>query len=239
MPRRKPFSVSVVIPGRNEEGNLKPCFEVVSSVLDDLFAEWEIIIVDDGSTDETGVLADRLASEHTRVQVLHLEGGGFAEAYRRGAAVATGRYVALIPGDNEIQTLSVRAIFEAVGTADLVVPVTANQYDRPWLRRTLSRSFTGMVNACFGHGFRYYQGPTVYPAELLRRLPVTTRGFAFLCEMLVRALGAGYRAVEVPMYLQPRAAGTSKAVSVYNIVTSLRTLAVLVWDVKIRRRPLR
>lgn len=239
MSRPAASSVSVVIPARNEEGNLKPCVEVVSAVLDDLFPEWEIIIVDDGSTDETGQLADCLASEHERVKALHLAGGGFAEAYRRGAQIATGQYVALIPGDNEIQALSVRAIFEAVGTADLVVPVTANQYDRPWLRRTLSRSFTGMVNTLFGHGFRYYQGPTVYPAELLRRLPVTTRGFAFLCEMLVRALGAGYRAVEVPMYLQPRAAGTSKAVSFYNIATSLRTLGVLAWDIKVRRCPLR
>jgi glycosyltransferase involved in cell wall biosynthesis len=232
-------SVSVVIPARNEEGNLKPCLEVVVAALDDAFAEWEIIIVDDGSTDGTGALAERLASESDRLRVVRLDGRGFAAAYRRGLALATCEYVALIPGDNEIQPLSVRAIFEAVGTADVIVPFTANQADRPWLRRTLSRAFTTTVNTLFGFRLRYYQGPCVYPVELVRRLPVTTTGFAFLAEMLVRALTSGCRGVEVPMHIQPRASGRSKAVSLHNVVTALRTLVVLVWDVKVRRAPLR
>jgi glycosyltransferase involved in cell wall biosynthesis len=232
-------SVSVVIPARNEEGNLKPCVQTVVAILADLFVDWEIIVVDDGSADGTGALADKLAFEIPGVRVVHhASAQGFSGSYRHGVALAAKRYVAVVPGDNEIQPISLRAIFEAVGTADIVVPFTANQEIRPWLRRTLSRTFTLTVNALFGHRFRYYQGPAIYPAEVVRALPDTSRGFVFLTEMLVRALASGRSAAQVPMLIQPRQFGTSSAVSLYNVMTALRTLAVLVRDVKIRRRPL-
>jgi hypothetical protein len=84
----------------------------------------------------------------------------------------------------------------------------------------------------------YYQAPTVYPADLLRTLRTTTGAFVFLTEMLVRALSTGRSYVQVPMYVQPREYGASSAVSLYNVTSALYTLAVLVRDVKIRRRPL-
>ena len=233
------MSISVVIPARNEEGNLKACVQAVVAVVADLFRTYEVIIVDDGSTDGTPALADTLASESPNIQVVHhARGGGFARAYRAGASRAHGEWVAVIPGDNEIQAVSLREIFEAVGTSDIVVPVTVNQESRPWVRRTLSRLFTGTVNALFGHRLRYYQGPAIYRADVLHTLPSGSSGFVFLTEMLVRALACGHRAVEVPMYVQPRQFGTSRAVSLYNVAAALRTLAHLVWDIKIRRRPL-
>jgi dolichol-phosphate mannosyltransferase len=232
-------SLSVVIPARNEEGNLKGCVHAVLAALDGLFAKCEILIVDDGSTDGTGALADQLAAEIPGVRVVHNPTGtGFARAYRRGLELATGEYVGLIPGDNEIQPVSMRAIFEAVGTAEIVTPFTANQQDRPWLRRVLSRTFTGTVNTLFGLRLRYFQGPSVYPTALVRRIPTTTRGYAFLAEMLIRALAAGHRAVEVPMFIQPRQFGSSGAVTARNVITSLKTVALVLWDVKVRRRPL-
>ncbi len=232
--------ISVVIPARNEEGNLKPCVETVIGALDGVTDDYEIIIVNDGSTDGTGALAERLAAELQGVRVVHnAQGLGFARAYRYGAGLASKAYIALVPGDNEIQPASMRAIFQAVGSADIVAPFTANQESRPWLRQALSRTFTGTVNFLFGYNLRYYQGACVYPAGVLRTLPVTTTGFVFLTEMLVRALAAGYRPAPVPMYIQERQFGASRAVTIRNVVTALKTLAWLVWDVKVRRRPLR
>ncbi len=196
--------------------------------------------MNDGSTDGTAALAERLATEVGGMRVVHHhQSEGFAASYRDGANLATKDYVALIPGDNEIQPMSVRAAFEAIGTADVVVPVTVNQEDRPWLRRTLSLGFTATANTLFGLDFRYFQGPTIYPTSLLQRLPTTTRGFVFLAEMLVRAVTSGHTAVQVPMYIQARRFGSSRAVSLQNFVTALKTLAVLFWDVRVRRRPLR
>lgn len=233
-------SVSVIVPARNEEGNLKACVQTVVAALDEVSDDYEILIVNDGSTDGTGALADRLASELPGVRVIHnLTGSGFAEAYRRGLQAAAKEYVALIPGDNEIQPMSVRAILDAIGQADVVVPITANQEARPWLRRRLSRVFTGMVNLLFGFNLRYFQGPCVYRAAAVRAMPVRTTGYAFLTEMLVRSLAAGHRAIEVPMYVQTRQFGASRAVSAGNVITALQTLVRLIWLVHVRREPLK
>lgn len=232
-------SLSVVIPARNEEGNLEACVETVLEALEGITEDYELIIVDDGSTDGTGALAERLVTKLRGVKVVHNAPAlGFAAAYRHGAGLASKAYVALIPGDNEIQPSSVRAIFEAIGKADLVVPFTVNQDSRPWVRQQLSRTFTNTVNFLFGFDLRYYQGPCIYPAGVLRALRVTTGGFVFLTEMLVRALAAGFRPVEVPMYIQARRFGASSAVTTRNVATALKTVARLFWDIKVRRRPL-
>lgn len=240
MTTARPLSMSVVIPARNEEGNLKACVETVIGALTGVIADYEIIIVNDGSTDGTAALAERIAAEVAGVRVIHnARSEGFAGAYRRAMQAATKAYVAIVPGDNEMRPDSVRTIFEAVGTADIIVPVTANQEDRPRLRRVLSRTFTGSVNLLFSLRFGYFQGPSIYPTELVRSLPRPSSGFVFLTEMLVRSVSAGYEAVQVPMFIQPRRFGASSSLSFANVVAALRTVGRLFWEIRILRRPLR
>lgn len=229
-----------MIPARNEEGNLKACVDTVLAGLAGVVSDYEVIIVNDGSTDGTAALADRIAAEAPGVRVIHNAlGEGFAGAYRRAMQSATKAYVALIPGDNEIRPDSVRTIFEAVGSAEIVVPVTANQEDRPWLRRVLSRTFTGSVNLLFSLRFGYFQGPAIYPTDLVRSLPRPSSGFVFLTEMLVRSVSAGHRAVQVPMFIQPRQFGVSSSLSFANVFAAVRTVGRLFWEIRILGRPLR
>jgi len=235
----RPRSFSVVVPARNEEGNLKACVQMLVRLLDEHFEDYEIIVCNDGSTDGTGPLADALAAQYPAVRVIHQSPSrGFAESYQRGLQLARCAYVGLIPGDNELLEESVAAICAHVGRADIVIPSIANQEVRPWLRRHISVNYTAVVNVLFRQRLRYFQGPCVYPTELARRLRISTRGFPFLTEMLVRALVAGYSSVEIPMYLTPRTYGKSRALSWINVRTTLKTLAILVRDVYIRRRPL-
>lgn len=76
----------------------------VHSICAQTYRNLEIIVVDDGSTDETGVLCDRLAEEDNRVRVIHKENGGPAEARNRGIAVARGRYIGFVDGDDWIDS---------------------------------------------------------------------------------------------------------------------------------------
>src|SRR6266508_1325533 len=104
-------ALSVVIPAYNEAGNLERAVqEVVRAALD--FDDYEILIVNDGSSDETGQLADRLARETPRVSAIHHpDNQGFAAAYRTGLAAARMDYFTFVPGDNEIRPESVQQIF--------------------------------------------------------------------------------------------------------------------------------
>jgi dolichol-phosphate mannosyltransferase len=229
-------SLSVIITAYNERENLDATVNLVLRSLEGLFTEYEIIIVDDCSTEGTGEVADRLAERNPAVRVLHHPHNlGFAASYRHGVAEAQMRNVGLVTGDNEMRLESVRAIFAAVGTADLVIPYQANQQDRPLVRRTLSRLFTWSVNALFGLRLRYFQGPCVYPTDLAQRLPVTTSGFAALTEMLVRTVKAGHSYVQVPMYVQPRVYGRSTALSLRNVATAAVTVVRLYVQLRLCR----
>lgn len=197
--------------------------------------DYEIVLVDDGSTDDTGEIADRLAERIDSVTVVHhAVNRGFAAAYRSGLERARMAYVTFLPGDNEVALESVVNIFAAVGSADLVIPYHATPWKRAWHRRVLTWVCVTEINLLFGWHQRYYQGPTVYPTKLAQRLPVTTRQFFFVTEMLTHALTAGFTSVEVGLTHQERSYGRSKAVAWSNVVNAESTILRLWWNVRIR-----
>jgi teichuronic acid biosynthesis glycosyltransferase TuaG len=98
MPAWKPGLVSVVMPAHNSEGSLS---ESVQSVLAQTYADWELIVIDDASTDGTLALARQLASGNPRIRVLPLEQNvGVAEARNRGIGAARGQYLAFLDSDD-------------------------------------------------------------------------------------------------------------------------------------------
>ena len=231
-----PRSLSVLVPAYNEAQNLGPAVQDVLAAgagLDGL----EVLIVDDGSTDGTGEVAEQLAHAHEQVIALHHERNrGFVAAYDTAVAQARMSYFTFVPGDHEVAPESVRSIFAAIGSADLVVPYHATPWRRPWLRRLLTWVCTTEVNLLFGWRLRYYQGPVVYPTALARALPRQARGFFFATEMLVNALDAGYSFKEVGLAHQERAYGRSKAVAISNIVDAEKTILRLWWTIRVRGR---
>jgi hypothetical protein len=228
-------SVSVVVPAFNEEKNLEPAVRDIVDAAAEL-DEVEVLIVDDGSTDATLTVAEGLAREFPQVSVIkHQRNQGFGAAYLDGLRQARLRHFTSAPGDHEINIESLRDMFRAVGTADLVVPYHATPQERTWFRRFLTRACTLELNCLFGWRLRYYQGPTIYPTTLARAIPVLTHGFFLPTVMLAHALAAGYTITEVGLRHQERAYGRSKAVSVGNILVAERTILRLWWLLCIRR----
>jgi glycosyltransferase involved in cell wall biosynthesis len=226
--------MSVIVPAYNELGNLEGAVRDVVYALRG-FDEYEVILVDDGSTDGTAELADRLATELDRVRVVHHERNlGFSASYQRGLAEARMAYVTFVPGDHEVALESVEAILGAVGEADLVVPYHGTPWNRSWHRRILTWICTTQLNLLFGRRLKYFQGPTVYPTELARLLPINSTGFFFATEMLVNALMLGYSWIEVPLTHRERTYGHSKAVRLSNIVNGQLTIVRLWWTVRVR-----
>jgi glycosyltransferase involved in cell wall biosynthesis len=227
--------VSVFVPAYNEAANLEGALrDIVGAAA--VLADYEVIVVNDGSRDGTGQLAERLAQENRRIRVVHQPRNlGIAAAYERALDEAKLEYFSFLPGDGEIAPQSIRDILAAVGTADIVAPYHGNSRARQLHRRVLTWTSTTLVNTLFGLRMRYFQGPCIYQTPLARRLPKTAGGFYFLTEMLVHAVRAGYSYVEVPLTHQDRSHGRSKAVSVRNVLKALRAIAILWWAIHIRK----
>jgi dolichol-phosphate mannosyltransferase len=229
-------TLSVLIPAFNEAANLEGS---VRDVLDAGRAvdEIEVLIVNDGSTDDTAAVAECLATDLPDVRVIHHPvNRGFGAAYATALQQARLNYFTFVPGDHEVALESVHAIFGAIGAADVVVPYHGTPWKRPWARRVLTWVCTTELNLLFGWRLRYYQGPAVYPTAIARQLPRTTRGFFFATEMLVNAIAAGCSYVEVGLTHQERAYGRSKAVALSNIIDAERTILRLWWNVRVRGR---
>ena len=78
--------ISVIVPAYNVEAFLEKC---VTSIIQQTYNNLEIILIDDGSTDNTGVLCDQIAREDSRIVVLHKENGGLSDARNAGLDVCT------------------------------------------------------------------------------------------------------------------------------------------------------
>ena len=92
--------ISVVVPVYNVENYLEKC---VSSITNQTYKNLEIILVNDGSKDNSGAICDDLAKNDSRIKVIHKENGGLSDARNTGINVATGEYIGFVDSDDWIE----------------------------------------------------------------------------------------------------------------------------------------
>jgi len=232
-------SLTIIVPALNEEQNLQPAISEIIRCIDQLGVEYEILLFNDCSTDETGTVADSLARSSSRIQVFHNERrlniGGI---YKAGIRRARYEYCLLLPGDNEVLVEEVVKSLRLLDQADLAVTYIANQDIRPFIRRFLSRCYTIIVNTLFGLSFKYTNGSNTCRTDLLREIEIKTEGFSYQTETLVKLVRQGVNFVEVGVNLRGRAHGKSSALALRNWIKVFKAIATLWWDVRISNRHL-
>ncbi len=216
--RSSATSVAVIVPTYDERDNLGE----LHSRLRQLPEAHTLLIVDDGSPDGTGDLAERLSSEDPRVHVLHRAAkSGYASALREGMAWALGhgaRTVITMDADLSHDPAAIPPLLAALQAADVAVGsryVSGGRTEHwPWTRELLSRLGNRFIRALLGPavrdwtgGFRAYRADAVLQAQLLE---TASAGYAFGMEALYRCVLSGLRVVEVPIIFSDRRAGRSK-----------------------------
>jgi glycosyltransferase involved in cell wall biosynthesis len=220
-----------VIPCFNEEDNVEP---TVGSVRDAMGErnEYEVIFVNDASTDHTLERMHHLAAEDPRIRVLDNPFNlGFGGSYKRGAHAATATYVMMLPGDDGFPGQSIAEIISHAGDADIIIPIVTNRGARHWFRAFASNGFTALLNWMFWLDVGYYNGAVLQRNELLRTIEIRTNSFAYQAEALVKLIARGATYKHCYVSIQERAAGRSSALSLKNQIavwgTILHLLAVV------------
>ena len=192
---------------------------------------FEIILIDDGSSDHTGQIMDRLALQLPRVRVIHNATNlGLGAAYRRGVREARLDHVMMLCGDGGLPAVSLPPIIEKIGTADIVVPYMTNlsQIKTP-MRYLISRTYTNLLNLLCGHRIHYYNGLPVHRRALLDQITITSTGFGFQGEILVKLLKSGCSYVQVGV-LGAETTNKTSIFRVRNVFSVTATLLKLVLE---------
>lgn len=225
-------SISIIVAALDEQDGLAPSVHAVQAALDDI-CSYEIIIVDDGSRDRTGAMADDLAARNASIRVVHNPCTlGLGASYRRGFELARGQYTLLIPADNETPSDTIRAIAKQAGRADIILTHTLNWYIRPVHRWILSHLYTAIVNALFGLRLRYYNGNCLIRSAALRAIPLDTSGSTYMTAILVRLLEQGYGYADIGIMLQPRC-GTRRRLRLRSFIDVARSIGRLWLEVRL------
>jgi glycosyltransferase involved in cell wall biosynthesis len=203
-----PF-LTVFIPAYNEVSSLANCVAVILAKMDELEVPVEILVVDDGSRDGTGALADELAARQRRVRVVHHAtnlgiGGAFLTAVRE----ASSEWMILVPADLALHPDELRRYIQAAQGADIVVGLRSDRSDYTLLRKLVSYTNIFLIRTLFGMPVRQFQYISMYRLEVLRAIKIEYwRSAFFLAEVLIKARDQGRRLVEVEIRYAPRLSG--------------------------------
>jgi len=120
------MEISIIIPVYNKERYVRTCLE---NALSQDFEDYEVIAVDDGSTDNSGAISDEMTREYSRLRVIHQKNGGVTAARRRGVEEAQGKYVMFCDSDDRLLPHALRNSYEALikNDADEVIAPYQNQ----------------------------------------------------------------------------------------------------------------
>lgn len=214
---KSPWRTLVVIPTYNEKDNLDPIVRAIHQYLDT-----DILVVDDGSPDGTGAIADRLAAADPRIHVLHRTGKqGLGTAYLAGFRFAIERgyeRVCEMDADFSHAPWDLPRLVFASADAPLVI---GSRYVRGgctvgWelKRRLLSRGANLYTRTVLGSGIKdNTAGFRCFHTAALAKLDLSAvhaQGYAFQIEMAFRMVRAGFRVKEVPIHFVDRRVGKSK-----------------------------
>ena len=240
-------SVWVCVPTYNERENLEAMAARLMDVFDESGIDGHMLVIDDGSPDGTGRIADELAAREQRVEVLHrTEKAGLGPAYRAGFRHAMSRAADLIMEmdcDFSHDPAAVPSLVAAAQSADLVL---GSRYVRgggvaDWglMRRAISRGGSLYAQLILGvHVKDLTGGFKCFRRDVLEALPldqVGSAGYVFQIEMTYRAILQGFTVVEVPITFTDRTEGTSK-MSKGIVLEAVTHVPKLRWQLGRKRR---
>jgi dolichol-phosphate mannosyltransferase len=230
------FSLSIVMPCLNEEENLGEAIANALTGLDDFQIRGDVIVVNDGSEDNSLKIAESFKEYDDRVIILDKKRRqGIGKAFWDGSQLSNSDFVVMIPGDNENRVSEVLNYFDLGDRVDLIVPFVPNSEVRHIARRIISGTYRWIVNLGFGTQLNYTNGTVIYNRAALMSVDLSSNGFFYQTELLIKLLRQGFLYAEVPQILGERAKGHSTALSIESLVDLVRSFVILMFHVHILR----
>ena len=232
--------LSIVLPAWNEERNIATTVEQVITALQLFSPDFEILIIDDGSRDHTGAIADKLAAQDARVRAIHHEvNRGYGGAVISGFDAASKELVFFMDSDGQFDINDIHYLllpFER-GEADVVLGYRHKRRDPP-MRIINAWAWKRLVSFLFGLHVRDIDCAfKLMPTRLVQIANVHARGAMVNTELLAKFVRMGIVMAEVPVGHYPRRAGKATGAKLGVIFHAFRELFRLAHKLRIWSPP--
>jgi glycosyltransferase involved in cell wall biosynthesis len=224
-------SITVFFPCYNEQDNVARVAHSAIEVLEGIGADHEIIIVDDGSADDTGRIADDMAGGNDRIRVIHhADNRGYGAALQSGFRAATKELVFYTDGDGQFDMHEMPALLPLMAQYDVVSCYRMNRQDN-LLRKLAGWLWTRMTGLIFSLRLRDVDCAfKLYKREIFDHIKMESTGALIDTEILARIARKGYRITQKGVHHYPRRAGQPTGANPKVILRAFKEL------LKLRRR---
>jgi glycosyltransferase involved in cell wall biosynthesis len=218
-------SISVFFPCYNEQENVGRTVEKALEVMQKLNADFEVIIVDDGSSDGTGQIADEIAGRDGRVKVVHHEGNlGYGAALQSGFKAATKELVFYTDGDGQFNINEMPPLITQMEQYDIVSCYRLNRQDSI-IRKINGWCWTRLVCLMFGLKIRDIDCAfKLYKRQIFDKIELSSTGALIDAEILARAARKGYRITQKGVHHYPRTSGAQSGANLRVILRAFKEL---------------
>ena len=226
-PGRLP-GISVFLPCHNEEGNIARVATALDAELPRIAERHQIVVVDDGSRDRTGEIADRMAAANPRLKVVHHPANqGYGAAVVSGIRACSEPWVVLCDGDGQFEAADLARLTAKVPEYDVVVGNRAHRADSV-MRRVNGKAWTMLMRLLLGIRLSDIDcGLKLFRRDLLEGIDLQARGAMISAELMAQLAGRGAKICEVDVRHLPRMTGQSSGASVKVIARAFRELFLL------------
>lgn len=228
----EPVSISVFFPCYNEQENITGVVEQALTVLQDINADFEVIIVNDGSSDSTGRIADEIATKNNRVKVVHHHKNlGYGAALQSGFKVATRNLVFYTDGDGQFDINEMPPLLPLMKHYDIVSCYRLNRRDSI-VRRINGWCWTKLVCFLFDISVQDIDCAfKLFKHEIFDKIKMSSTGALIDAEVLARAVRNGYSITQKGVHHYPRKAGKQTGANLKVILRAFKELFKLRKDI--------
>lgn len=232
----KKQTISVIMPALNEERNIESAIFSTFESFRKFDIEGEIIVVNDGSTDNTRNIIESIFEQGYSLKIInHETPKGIGYSFLEGLRAAEKEFVVMFPGDNENDPEEALKFFHLMEQVDIIVPFIHNIEVRDRKRRFISSIYRFIINMSFGINLNYTNGTVFYRKALFEEIELKNTGFFYQVEILIKLIRRGYLFAEVPNYLKIRNSGQSKALTMKSLMNVIKGYLALVHEIHILR----
>jgi glycosyltransferase involved in cell wall biosynthesis len=233
--RRLTESIAITIPAYNEEATIAAVFRQARSAISKITDNYEIVLVDDGSRDNTGTIMDTLKRNyraHT-VVVHHKNNKGFSGAMKTCYERASKDLIFLGPADGQFNYLEVQWFVDAIRDKDVVVAYRIFNQE-PWYRKINSFVYHALARLLFGIKLRELSSCIMYRRSVRDAIEISADPYSclFLSEFIYKAMHKDYRIGQVPIHFYKRKGGKAKGTNPKMIIKTIAEMFRFWFDIR-------